>query len=318
MRSTNAADPPTGVVARLRGFVSHLGFEALAFVARVVPLEVALELGAGGGTVTWLLWWNRRRLAEINVRRSLPGLSSWQVRGLVHGTFRHAGRNLFEFLRFPLMGEVELRRRVRVEGGEYMAAARRRGRGVLGLSAHLGLFELLPATANTLDLLSCALVGRPIANPVLDHKVLELRESLGTQTLPSKGSIRQILRHLKRGEGVGMVLDQHLSPRRGGMPVEFFGRPAFTMTAVAFLQRRTGAAVLPFFMVREGRSGRHRFIVTPPLDYERPFEDDERNDLHNTQRYTGVIEDMVRRWPDQWFWFHHRWRRASDYEGARG
>jgi KDO2-lipid IV(A) lauroyltransferase len=154
-----------------------------------------------------------------------------------------------------------------------------------------------------------AVVHRPRGNPRLDALIGRLRAQEGVAMLPRGAAARAALRALRDGKVLAMLFDQN-APRREGVFVPFFGRPACTREAPVRLAMRTGAPVLPVFIERIGESARHRVRALPPLEL---VPEDRGGDpaaavLENAARMTAAIEAAIRRAPDQWIWTHRRWR----------
>jgi KDO2-lipid IV(A) lauroyltransferase len=156
-------------------------------------------------------------------------------------------------------------------------------------------------------------------DPRLDELLVALRESKGIRSLERDRSGREALRVLRRGECLGVLIDQDTSV--GGDFVPFFGQPAHTPTGPLALAAKTGASVLPMAIHREPDST-YVITVNPPLDLTRTA--DRKEDLRtNTARVTAILEHFIRTHPTQWVWFHDRWRTkppAKDEpdQGARG
>jgi KDO2-lipid IV(A) lauroyltransferase len=115
----------------------------------------------------------------------------------------------------------------------------------------------------------------------------------------------QILRLLKEGKTVGILLDQNMAWQEGVF-VDFFGELACTNTGVALLALKTGAAVLPVFNIRE-EDGRYRAVIEPEVSLIRTG-DKQSDVLQNTQRFTRIIEGYIRNYPNHWLWVHQRWK----------
>ncbi len=246
----------------------------------------------------------RRRLATDNVARAFPEWDAVRVRALVRANFEHLGTVLAEFAGLARTGPDELLDRFRFEGLDRLEAARAEGRGVLGLTAHLGNWEVggmaLAARVGNV----CA-VGRRIRNPAVDAWVAELRQRYGGRLIPHRGAVRPVLRALRGGALVGFLMDQRASSREA-VRSEFFGRPVATNQGLALLALKTGAPVVPAFTVREG-PGRHRVWFGPPVPPPGPGSRAERV-VAFTRRFDAVTEAAVREHPEQWFWVHRRWR----------
>jgi KDO2-lipid IV(A) lauroyltransferase len=149
------------------------------------------------------------------------------------------------------------------------------------------------------------IVYRPLDNPVIDNVVEYVRTIQGNELIPKGGSGKRIMELLKDNQLIGILSDQNVSTKEGVF-VDFFGRPACTGVGLAVMAMRSGAPVLPAFMARQ-KSGKYKFILKPTL--EAVCTDDYEADLVvNTQRFTKMVEEIVREYPEQWFWFHQRWK----------
>jgi KDO2-lipid IV(A) lauroyltransferase len=195
-----------------------------------------------------------------------------------------------------------------MEGFGHVEAALRQGKGALLLLGHFGNWEMMGMVSKRMDH-PILVVARPIKkNPRLDGLVNGIRASAGLEVVPAEKASRPILRALAGNRLVGILIDQR-AKRSEGIPVEFFGRQAPTTPALAVLALRTEAPVLPVFMVRE-KDGFHRILIQPPLEVTRSG-DVQKDVADNTRRMNGVLEGMIRQFPDQWFWVHQRWARKK-------
>jgi len=173
------------------------------------------------------------------------------------------------------------------------------------LTAHFGNWELL-AYAHGLLGHPITLVHRPMRNRVFDEAITAVRARAGTRAIKKKAAAKEALRTLKQHGIVAIPADQNQT-HAFGVFVDFFGTPACTTAGPARLAMLTGAPVYPVFLVREGESHRHRIEVWPEVEMQRSGDRDA--DIRtNTQRCTAVIEALIRRYPEQWIWFHKRWK----------
>jgi len=300
------AEPP---LERAVGAVIALGFGLFAFFVRVLPAEVVLELAASVGTIASFILGSRRRTARENLALAFPEKSDAERARILQRSFENAGRTFAELIRLPALSRRQVAALVEIVGKDHFDRFRAANptTGVLALSAHLGNFELISATFNAIDMIPSSLIGRKIKPEAVDRIVCGLRASHGVATIANKESVREVVARVGRGEGVGVVLDQNM--RRGhGVYVPFFGKPASTTLGLAVLARRTGAPVFPVFMERVGALGRHRLTIQPPLEWDDARGEKKAALVANTAHYTRVIEDAIRRRPEEWFWFHRRWR----------
>ena len=245
----------------------------------------------------------RRQVLDQNLARAFQERSPKDRNRLAIAACRHLVRTLFEFLRIPRYQKGELSQLVRFEGMENFEAAKKKGKGVLCLSGHLGSFELCVG-AVARQAAPVNLVVKPFSKGV-DHFVKRIRNGLGLRVIYADGALRPILRALKNNEAVVFVLDQNAT-RKIGVFVDFFGKPACTMSALATLAARTGAAVIAATPYRDG-SGGHVLKVHPEIPLEAK-ETPKETVHHMTQVYTSFLEQAIRAHPEQWFWTHKRWR----------
>ncbi|MCA9552937.1 MAG: lysophospholipid acyltransferase family protein [Myxococcales bacterium] len=259
--------------------------------------------------VAWALggvWWHvlryRRRVMQDNLRQAFPERSEAERARLGRAACTHLVTTLIEVFRIP-----RYRRRfeqaVRVEDLEHFHAAKAKGKGVLCVSGHLGNWELGVAGVAAAAAPVHLVVKR--FGPAMERFMTDLRQGSGLSVIPADGAVRPIMQALRRNEAVVFVLDQNAT-RSIGVFVDFFGKPACTMSGLAVLAERTGAEVIAAVPWREG-PGRHVLTVLPAIPFERQA-DREETVRHMTQVYTRVIEDAIKARPAQWFWTHKRWR----------
>jgi KDO2-lipid IV(A) lauroyltransferase len=186
-----------------------------------------------------------------------------------------------------------------------------RERGAVVLTGHIGNWELL-AYAHALLGAPVTLVHRPMRNAAIDRFIVGVRERAGTRSIGKYSAAKTALRALRNYEILAIPADQNQS-RRSGVFVSFFGLPASTTAGPTRLAMMTGAPIIPVFLLREGETDVHRLELHPPIEMARSGDRD-ADIVENTQRCTSVIEDVVRRRPDQWIWFHKRWRTRPEGE----
>ena len=276
-----------------------------------LPLSAALALGRGLGWVYGSLIRYHRRDAFDALARSFPGLSSREARGIVGRMYANLGMNVAEFLRLRRVSESFIRAHVRWENEERLRDAMGQGRGVLALTAHVGNFDLLCTVAPLFGLPLTA-ITKDIRSWAVNEWVKTTRRRFGLRRAPAHHSYRQCLSALRCGEVVGFILDQNMI-RTEGIFVDFLGRPACTTPGLAYLSAQSGAPVVPVFIIRQP-GGRHVARVLPPI--EPPPDRDPDTIRHFTQRYSRVVEEVVREYPDQWIWIHRRWKTAPVPEAA--
>ena len=270
-------------------------------VARL-PRKLALSIGVYLATA--IFWFSRRQKDRAckHLKQSL-GIEYPAAEQLVRRSFRNTGKNLMEFMQLPRMSPETIHQLVTFEGREHIDRALDQGRGAIILTAHFGNWELLGASilANGYTIRG---ITRQLRSKRLDAIVSSYREKVGWQGIDRDRSIREVLRCLKRNELIAILAD--VDTRTQGIFVDFFGRPAYTPYSPVAFALKTGAAILPTFIIRQPDDS-HRAVVEAPLLLQQGGEK-EQDLLVNTQRFTKIIESYIRRYPEQWIWMHERWK----------
>ena len=278
---------------------------------RVLPLGAGVALARI--IARWGFWFPKlRRTGERNLELAFPNLSAGERRRLLRGAFENLGRLLAMFSRFPNRGDV-LKSLIECEGLEHLQAAKQQQRGVILFTGHLGAWELSSFGLSLFGYPLSFLV-RQIDNPKIEAIVDRARRSRGNRTIDKTSAAREMLQVLRDGGTLGILVDLNTLDREA-IFVDFFGRPASTTFIVAKLALRTGAEVLPVFAPWDQERKRIKLIIDEPLRIERTGDEDE--DVRRlTREYTRVVEDYVRRYPDQWLWIHRRWKTRPEGERA--
>jgi KDO2-lipid IV(A) lauroyltransferase len=292
-----------------RGLWARLSYAA-ALVAYALmnglPERAALRLGGMAGWLIYLFDVRHRRLVHEQLHLAFPDWPDLQVRRMAGQCYEHFGRSAAEFARLGRADRETILGRVTVEGREHLDRALAGGRGVLFLTAHLGNWELMAVVCTLLGYRLFP-IARPLDNPWLNRLIDRIRSRHGSRVISKKddSAPRELIQALRDGCCVGVLLDQNMASY-DGVFVEFFGRPACTAKGLALIARRTGAPVIPAFIARE-EDGRHRIMILPPVEFSHR-RNVKADVIANTARCTAVIEQMVRRYPDQWLWMHRRWK----------
>jgi KDO2-lipid IV(A) lauroyltransferase len=246
-----------------------------------------------------------RRTADVNLRFAYPDHDEGWRQRIIDENFTNIGRILFTLARFPSIDKGNVHDWIRYEGFESYTEAKRRGRGVLFATAHLGNWEL-SAFTHALMTEPMNVVVRPLDNPLIDEMV-ETRRGLSGNTLLSKRDFaRSILHALRRNDPVGILVDQNSAPENAVF-VPFFGKPACTNMTFARLAARSGAAVIPGFAVWSEAERKYILRFYPLLEMTGDPEED-------TRRIQASIEAAIREYPGQWLWVHRRWKTRPEGE----
>ena len=291
--------------SRLRDAIEYgLAVAALSSLA-YTPLAVSNLLARWYARLLDLALPRLRRVAMANLAMALPDMGLREHARIADGVYLSIARLLVSFARFPQIDRDNVGQWIRYEGFEHFEQARRRGKGVLFATAHLGNWEL-SAFAHALLSAPMYVVVRPLDNPLIDRLVARRRTMSGNRLIEKKDFARGILQALAANEAVGILIDQNASLETGVF-VDFFGIPACTASGLARIALRTDAAVVPGFTIWDESLRKYRLRFDPALELVRTG-DLEADIVSNTQKFTKVIEDYVRKYPEQWLWVHRRWK----------
>ena len=226
---------------------------------------------------------------------------------IADGVFLSIARLLAAFARLPRLTPENISTLIRYDGLENFQTALAKGRGVLVATAHLGNWEL-SAFSHAWMTAPMNIVVRRLDNPRIDALVERYRGLSGNHIIEKKDAARGILKALKAGEAVGILIDQNTTLDQGVF-IDFFGMKACAGTAFAKLAHHSGAAVVPGFALWSAEEQRYILRFYPEI----PMTGDVQED---TQRVHAQLESVIRQYPDQWFWIHRRWKTRPPGEPA--
>jgi KDO2-lipid IV(A) lauroyltransferase len=303
----------------MREALEYAGAWTLFKLIGILPRPVARAAGSALGAVAWSLVPRLRRTGLRNLELAYPDLAREDRSVILRRLYRHLGWQLAEFCRMPSYTPENTRGFIAYDGLERYLAARDRGRGVLIVTGHLGAWEL-SSFWHSLMGYPMSMVIRRLDNPRVDTLVNGIRCLHGNRVLHKDDFARGLLSAMRQGDTVGILMDTNMTPPQGVF-VPFFGIPACTASGLARVALRTGAAVLPGFLVRNPEfdsqhaadspagQGSCEYILRfgPELPLVRTG-DNEQDIVENTARFTAVIEETIRQYPDQWLWVHRRWK----------
>jgi KDO2-lipid IV(A) lauroyltransferase len=271
----------------------------------ILPRPVARWVGATFAAVAYRLRPPLRKAAEQNLQMAFPEWSAAKRGEVIRRMVQQVGWMAGEFAQLPKLTRANIENVVVIDGFENFDAARRRGKGVLFLTGHMSAWEL-SSFAHALYGYPLHFLVRPVSNRRIDELINRYRCLSGNRPIEKNKSARMILKTLGEAGTVGILMD-HNTAIEEGVFVNFFGIPASTTSGLARLALRTDAAVVPGFLIWDASRRKYRLRFEPAVELSRSG-DEEADVRENTQRFTSVIEEQVRRHPDQWLWVHKRWK----------
>jgi len=270
----------------------------------LLPRSVAKGLAVGVVRSLYTLLPRLRRTAETNLRIAFPVWNEAQRKAAIRGMLRNLGWMAAEFARFPKYTKQNIEQVIVLDGHENFLTGQRRGKGVLYLTGHIGAWEL-SSFAHALYGYPLHYLARPIENRRINALVNRYRCLSGNRPIFKNESARVTLKVLKEAGTIGILADQNTMPQEAVF-VDFFGKAASTTTGIARLALHTEAAVVPGYAVWDEQLGKYRLRFEPAVELTRTG-DPERDILENTWKFTKVLEEIIRKYPEQWVWIHGRW-----------
>ena len=291
-------------------YLHYLALKGFSFFINLLPEGWALRAGRELGRAAYYLDREHRCVSLQNLDRAFgKEKTKEELRRIAKKTFQNLGMTAIEFLRIPQMDLETVRRRITVEGLEPVRELLGKGnQGALLMISHFGNWELM-GWLTKMTGYPISVLARPVKkNLKVNEMVSEIRKCTGLDVISTEKASRKVLQALSRNSFVGILIDQR-AKRSEGIWVDFFGSKAPTTPALAILAMRTGAPVVPVFMIRE-EFCRHRVLIQKPLALI--HSGNIKKDVEtNTQLINDTLEAMIRQYPDQWFWVHRRWERKK-------
>lgn len=272
----------------------------------LLPRKISLKIGSLLGSIVFKFSSHQRKIAYENIRLSLNLDDEKLVKLYIKQCFQNLGKTAVEFMRFPKKSQKLIQEFVEFEGIQHIENALSLGNGAIILTGHFGNWELLAASIST-KIAPLTPIVRELRSPRLNNLVTKYRKIAGYSTIDRNTGVRDALRCLRSNNLLGIVADVDTSVN--GVFVDFFGRLAYTPYSPIAFALKTGAAILPSFIIRQP-DGSHQAIIESPMVLTMTDEK-EQDIIENTQKFTKIIETYIRRYPEQWIWMHERWKTQS-------
>jgi len=284
----------------------YYAFKMMSFMVCLLPYSWVLAIGNQLGILYYHLAGRQRDLALRQIQESL-GIEPLVAQQIIKSSFRKLGKTFFEVLYIPALTPGKLQEYVTIENRHYLEEARKLGHGVVVLSAHFGNWEWMGA-AFAAEKFPVASIVKPQPNDQLSRILNEYRHMVGME-LFTRGTNEMVsaAKAIKKGLILAILADQDAGP--DGLFIEFFGKLSSTPTGPTIFAKRLKTPVVPIFIVRKPEGG-HRIFCYEPLYYKDTGNEEE--DIYQfTLKTTNIIEQMIRRYPDEWLWFQKRWNTSK-------
>ncbi len=278
----------------------------LVFLAQHLPLKLCYWIASIAGDLVYIFWSTGRRNVLDNMRHVLgPEAGEEEIRETARRSFRNYLKLLSDFARITRTDPATLHQRLKGKGWENLDKAFQHGKGVILVASHMGSWDVAGLAMASRGYPVNA-VSETLGNERINRLAVEFRAKLGIELIPMEYALKRVFRALRHNEAVGLVIDRPLPPGEG-TPVEFFGQRIFWPIGPAVLALRTGAKIITGYLVRNAEND-YVGEMYPALEFG--VTGDEDADVQRiTQQIVRIQEDLIRRFPDQWYMFRRMWPR---------
>jgi len=283
--------------------INYILYRIGQFIALTLPLKIGYLLAVFVSDLRYIFADKDRQAVRENLKTIFPEKTEREIRRLKIRMFRNFAKYLVDFFRFSKLDTEYIKRNIKIENIHYIDEALAKGKGVIALSAHIGNWELGGVVI--------ALLGYPFWAVALPHKHKAVnnffnsqRESKGMMVIPLGKAVRRCFNLLKENKIVALAGDRDFTER--GLVLDFFGKPAFFPEGPVAFALKTGAVIVPVFMVRN-KDDSFTLKIEKPVEFN-PTNDKGRDLVELIKRYKMIFEDYIRRYPEQWYMFRRFWK----------
>lgn len=292
-------------------YLGSFFFKLYLYWVKRLPKESLVAWGERFGNLAFYILRKRKKIALQNMRLALgKEKKEEELQEIYRTNLKNTGMNLMEVARCIDFENGYLKKLVYFDGKKYLEDALAQKRGVICLTAHIGNFPLM-CTCLVKEGYPLSLVVREPENPVIAANLISIMKKIGMEAIPDKPRticVSRSFKALKKNRILLLQIDQN-APRTEAW-VNFFGYLVPTFRGPVVLSLRTGAPIIPMFIIRNSRY-HHTIYIYPP--YELVITGDLEKDIkENISQLTKMVEKVIREYPDQWWWFHRRFRKARD------
>lgn len=276
----------------------------LTFLAKILPVAVTTWIARRVGDLVFLVLRKRRKIAFANIEKAFGNsLDEKTKRKITRAAFQSAALSVTELFIVQKI-KKDTKNRFKLFGNEHLEAAFSKNKGVVLAISHLGSWEYL-SFLPYLTGQSWAVIVKDIKNPYIDRAYNAMRREMNVVPIPKESSVRTILKELKEGRGIAILIDQWAGDE--GLWIDFFGSKTSTTSIPARLAEKTGCTLITGYCLRTG-SGHYEIHIEPPVEWDRNDPDWETS---LSEKLNRVLEKQIRQYPEQWLWGHRRWKEKN-------
>lgn len=298
---------------KLKYDLLYLGVKGLIWTACRIPRKLMMSIAGSGAKLVYRLMASEREktIRHLSIAYG-ENKSPEEIEKMALKSWENIGRNVVDIIRYPTIKTLDdYKKIVKVEGLEHLEEAHKSGKGVITLTAHLGAFEMTATYILELGLDKMSIVGTALKDARLNDLLTGNRTLKGATYIPRGESTIKLVKALKRGEFVALLIDQD-TDKVQNVFVDFYGKKTSTPIGATVLAMRTGALVVPM-AIRRQADDTHLLTFKPALELVSTGDKD-ADIVTNTQILSNSLEDFIKEYPEQWIWMHERWKTRPEGE----
>ena len=282
-------------------------FRVIETLLMLLPHYLRSAFFKGLAWLAYKLSRKHRRIIRQNILFIFPDATEAFIEETSRYCFKNLLLNFLQMMENSHLSIEELSKRMRFNSDEIVKLAQEKGRPIVFSTGHFGRWELAGIAISSL-VKPTMVVYKEMKNLHFQHYLDESRERFGIRSVEKHGAVRQLMKQLKRGESISLLVDTNLN-KRDGILVDFFGHPTRTTTTTADLARKYNALIIPGFIVTDDEEN-FELKFAEPIEVAQT-DDIEADIKEATQKQVTALENIMKEYPQLWFWCHKRFK--TDY-----
>ncbi|MBT8382603.1 MAG: lysophospholipid acyltransferase family protein [Ignavibacteriaceae bacterium] len=288
----------------MKNELEYIFFYLFAKVFQLLGLKVSRRLASLVALIFYYLVPIRKSTVVDNLKIAFPELSEEKIKKISFNVYKGFSIFFIEILIFPKLKDKVIERELEFSDPDLITSKFNEDKGLIILSAHFGNWELIPPTIGVRLKLKGLTIVKPLRNHYVDKWMNNLRTRFGNEIIPLGISLRKTYQALKEKKMIGIAADQR-GPEEG-VKVRFFNTKVPVYSGPSVLSIKTGSPILSLLAVRQ-KDNKYKIIVKE-IDKTNLPENFDDAVIELTQRHTMHLENMIKKYPEQWFWMHKKWK----------
>lgn len=288
---------------RIKHIIEFLFVIVLTPFLIIIPYNIRIKIGEYLGLIIYYVYKRRRDITFDNISNSFPEMNREWHNNVCKKSFMHFGIIAMEFIQLFRFNDKFIRKHILIQGEEHIKEALAKGRGIIGLCPHLGNWEFVAACIALKDYPVSVIMKRQ-SNPFINQIIEKLRSSFNMECIYKSNAGFPVIRALKRNRIVAFVADQDAG--KNGLFLKFLGRPASTAQGPARFAISNNSPALVFTGIKEKNT--FKIIISKSLNFDYNKKNLKSAVINNTSVWTKKMEEYIKKYPEQYFWMHRRWK----------